>query len=192
MKFYLEITLLTDPDISLGFLWEKVFRQIHLAIVEQLDENGHSKTGVSFPEYNYKKKQIGKKLRLLADNKEILENLHIVQWLSNMGEYLHTTSIRSVPSKISGYAFYKRHRVKSSLERLVRRKIKRGKITEEEARKQLGDFKEKRSNAPFINIKSLGTDQRFKLFIIKEETDSLIGKTFGSYGFGLNSSVPEF
>ncbi len=192
MKFHLEVTLLPGQDISLGFLWEKVFRQVHLAIVEKLDKDGHSKVGISFPEYDYKKKQIGRKLRLFADNNEALRELNITQWLSNMSEYSHITSIRPVPDKISSYAFYKRQRVKSSLERLVRRKAKRGKMSEEEARKQLGDFKEKHSDAPFINVKSFGTGQRFKLFIVKQETDSLTGKAFGSYGFGLNSSVPEF
>lgn len=192
MKVYLDITLLPSQDINLGFLWEKMFQQVHLAIVEKMDEDRHSKIGISFPEYNYKKKLIGRKLRLFADNNDSLECLNINQWLSRMTDYLHITSIRPVPNKVLGYVFYKRHRMKTNLERLVRRKAKRAKISEEEARKQLTGFKERHSDAPFINIKSLGTGQRFKLFIVKQKTDSLTGKTFGSYGFGLNSSVPEF
>ena len=192
MKAYLEITLLPSQDINLGFLWEKVFQQVHLAIVEQLDEARHSGVGISFPEYDDKKKLLGRKLRLFTETNESLEQLNITQWLSRMNDYLHITSIRSVPTQVSAYAFYKRERVKSSFERIVRRKAKRAGISEEEARKQLSGFKERYSKAPFINMKSLGTGQNFKLFVIRQQTDALTGKTFGSYGFGLNSSVPEF
>ncbi|MCO4790206.1 type I-F CRISPR-associated endoribonuclease Cas6/Csy4, partial [Vibrio cholerae] len=34
MNYYQEITLLPDADIALGFLWQNVFQQVHIALVE--------------------------------------------------------------------------------------------------------------------------------------------------------------
>ena len=193
MKFYLDITLLSCSGIGISFLWGKVFQQIHLAIVEQLDEEGRSEVGVSFPEYCLdKKRTIGKKIRLLTESKDSLEKLNITKWLNRLGDYVHITSIKPVPNKVLGHALYKRERVKSSLERIARRKARREGLSEEEARKKLDGFKEKYSKAPFVNMNSLGTRQRFKLFILRETISSPIDGKFGSYGFGINSSVPEF
>ena len=192
MKVYLEITLLSYDAIGLSFLWGKVFQQVHIAMADKLDEKGRSEIGVSFPQYCDKKRKLGDKLRLFAEEQTSLEELNITKWLNRLSDYVHITSIRSVPKKILGHICYKRERTKSSLERIVRRKAKREGTSEEEARKKLGDFKEKYSCSPFINMYSVGTGQKFKLFILKEKIDDALTGTFGSYGLGANCSVPEF
>ena len=196
MKFYQEITLLPSSDISLGFLWGKVFKQVHLGIVEQLDENGNSTIGISFPEYNKNKKiGIGEKFRLLSINSDNLENLNIKKWLARLSDYVHMTSIRPVPRNIEGHTLYQRERFKSNshMRRLAVRKAKREGISVEEARGQFGEFQKKDSKNPFINMYSETTGQKFKLFILRKEVDSATGDgTFGSYGLGAKSSVPEF
>ncbi|MCY4523855.1 MAG: type I-F CRISPR-associated endoribonuclease Cas6/Csy4 [Halobacteriovoraceae bacterium] len=197
MSFYLEITLLPGIDVNLFHLWEKVYSQTHLAMAKQLNSNGHSKIGVSFPEYSSEEKRLGKILRLLAEKKEHLEHLAINKWLNRLQEYVHITSIRPIPTKrISGYILFRRERSKSNIERIIRRKAKREGISEENAKEKLGDFKEKFSNSPYINIKSLSTGKKFKLFILKKNIDSMSkgNRTFGSYGLGITDSsfVPEF
>ena len=196
MKFYQEITLLPSSDISLGFLWGKVFKQVHLAIVEQLDENGNSTIGISFPEYNKNKKiGIGEKFRLLSINNDNLENLNIKKWLARLSDYVHMTSIRPVPGKIEGHILYQRERFKSysHMRRLMVRKAKKEGISVEEARSHFDGFQEKISKNPFINMHSETTGQKFKLFILRKEVNGPTGDgTFGSYGLGTKSSVPEF
>ena len=198
MKFYVEISLLPGSDIDLSFLRGRVFQQIHLALVEQLDEKGNSKIGLSFPKYvsdlkKNAKDRLGEKIRLFAMEEKDLEQLNIIKWLNRLKDYVHATSIRPIPKKkVTGHVIFKRERPKSNLGRIARRKAKRAGISEAEALKQLRGFKERFSLAPFIDMHSLGTDQKFKLFILRQKVDSPCGETFGSYGLGVNSSVPEF
>ena len=52
MKYYQQISLMPTADIGLYFLWQKVYQQIHLALVENKSSDNVSAIGVSFPEYN--------------------------------------------------------------------------------------------------------------------------------------------
>ncbi len=51
MNYYQEITLLPDVDISLGFLWQNVFQQVHIALVEHKVDANQSSVAVGFPDY---------------------------------------------------------------------------------------------------------------------------------------------
>ena len=51
MKNYIEITLLPSAEITLSFLWEKLYQQLHLALVEIQDSDKSVSVGVSFPKY---------------------------------------------------------------------------------------------------------------------------------------------
>ena len=51
MKFYQDTTLLPDSDITLGFLWQKVYQQVHIALVEQKEHPLYCSIGIGFPAY---------------------------------------------------------------------------------------------------------------------------------------------
>ena len=76
MNYYQDLTLIPEEEIPLHFLWEKVYQQLHLALVERL-ENGKSRVGVSFPKYSKEGRSLCNKLRLLALEKSNLEALNI-------------------------------------------------------------------------------------------------------------------
>ena len=103
MKYYLEITLLPNPDINLLTLWSKVFQQIHLGLVEMQDNQKRVPIGVSFPEYIIGEKYsvLGGKLRLFAQEETTLARLDAPKWLSRLSDYVHCTGIRSVPEKLN-------------------------------------------------------------------------------------------
>ena len=105
MKFYVEITLLPSIETPINFLWEKVYQQIHLALVENQDSHGKVSIGVSFPEYDCKQFQLGNKLRLFSFSQEELEHLNIRKWLFRLRDYIHITDIRYVPENINGRVF---------------------------------------------------------------------------------------
>lgn len=193
MKSYLEITLKPQPEIPLYFLWEKVYQQVHLALVEIQDTEGMVPVGSSFPEYDADKHQLGSKLRLFALSQKDLDVLSVHKWLNRLTDYVHITSIRDVPEKIIGYAFFKRIQTKSSNPRLARRKTKREGVNYEQAMSTLSKHKEKTSKAPYIHIKSLSTDKRYLLMIDCVDTEK-IGNTasFNTYGLSSKSSVPIF
>jgi CRISPR-associated endonuclease Csy4 len=194
MRFYLEITLLPNPEVGINFLWSKVFQQIHLGLVEAQDEQGQIPIGVSFPEYKTGEKYsvLGGKLRLLAGDEETLGRFDAARRLSRLSDYVHCTGIRPVPEKLSGYAIYQREQPKTGNERLARRYAKRHPVDYDTALERYSAMPPKTLAAPFIRLKSLSGDQEFCLWIKKTVVAELSGRTFSSYGLSAASSVPEF
>ncbi len=51
---------------------------------------------------------------------------------------------------------------------------------------------EKMSKLPFINMKSQSTDNKFRLFIEKLDSENPVAGTFNSYGLSKTATVPWF
>ncbi len=193
MKCYLDITLLPNADIGLYFLWEKTYQQLHLALVEVQDANKQVKVGVSFPEYNGKRFNLGGKLRLFASSTNELEAVNINKWLSRLSDYIHITSIRAVPDKVKGYAHYSRVNKRKSNAEKARRNAECHNASYKQALEKLKGRNEELSKAPFIYMKSLSSGQRFRLLIEKVDVDKAGSKeVFSTYGLSSISTVPIF
>jgi len=193
MKCYIEITLLPSGDITSYFLWGKVYQQLHLALVEIQDSNHKVKVGISFPDYDADSYQLGCKLRLFSQSREVLERLNVNKWFSRLSDYTHITSIRDVPEPVDGHAFFKRVQPKSSNERLARRKAKREGVSYEQALAHYDGRKEQRSKAPFVYIKSQSSGERYRLLIDRLDAEvSQVEGRFSTYGLSSSSSVPLF
>ena len=213
MKFYLEITLLPNPEVGIHFLWSKVFQQIHLGLVGTQDDQGHVPIGLSFPDYvtGDKYSVLGGKLRLFAEHEATLGQFNASRWLARLSDYVHCTSIRPVPEKLSGYAIYQREQAKTSKERLARRYAKRHGMDLETAlystidltaksppnaayktRFRYCDMPQKAVTTPFIRLKSLSGGQIFCLWIKKTVVAEPLAAVFSSYGLSAFSTVPEF
>ena len=200
MKFYQEITLIDQAEISPYFIWSKLYTQLHIGLAEIKDANEKVNIGISFPKYIYEqgdetqksKVHLGNKLRIFAETQADLEKLNISKWLERLTDYLHITSIREVPeAKISGYATYSRKQVKTNAERLARHRVKRGDIGFDEALARYSNVV-KTTDLPYIQMKSLTSDKSFKLFIEKKLTDKSETQVFSTYGLSSVSTVPEF
>ncbi len=196
MNYYYEITLINSIDHSLYHTWSKLFMQLHLAFVETKAAENHASIGVSFPEYLFNPEVqigfLGSKLRVFAKSHEELNNLKINSWLDTLSDYVHISSIKSVPhDKVNGYSCYYRKKAVNSLESLVRRRSKRANISLEDAKlfytnaPDLLDF-------PFIQLQSLSSHHPFKLFIGKNHHEKPVDGTFSLYGLSTISTVPEF
>ena len=204
MKFYQEITLIDQAEISPYFIWSKVYTQLHIALAEIKDDSDKVGIGASFPQYIFEEKvenqkariNLGNKLRLFAESEADLKKLDIRKWLERLEDYVHITSIREVPSDIKGYAIYKRKQVKTNAQRLARHRIKRGDIGFDEALARYSNVVTT-TNFPYIEMKSLSTsdqqsEKRFKLFIEKQPAEKTETQVFSTYGLSSVSSVPEF
>ena len=200
MKFYQEITLIDQAEISPYFIWSKLYTQLHIGLAEIKDVNEKVNIGISFPKYIYEqgdetqksKVHLGNKLRIFAETQADLEKLNISKWLERLTDYLHITSIREVPeAKISGYATYSRKQVKTNAERLARHRVKRGDIGFDEALARYSNVVTT-TDLPYIQMKSLTSDKSFKLFIEKKLTDKSETQVFSTYGLSSVSTVPEF
>ncbi|MDV2485061.1 type I-F CRISPR-associated endoribonuclease Cas6/Csy4 [Acinetobacter towneri] len=204
MKFYQEITLIDQAEISPYFIWSKLYTQLHIALAEIKDDSDKVGIGASFPQYIFEEKvenqkariNLGNKLRLFAQSEADLKKLDIRKWLERLEDYVHITSIREVPSDIKGYAIYKRKQVKTNAQRLARHRIKRGDIGFDEALARYSNVVTT-TNFPYIEMKSLSTsdqqnEKRFKLFIEKQPAEKTETQVFSTYGLSSVSSVPEF
>jgi CRISPR-associated endonuclease Csy4 len=56
MKFYQEITLIDQAEISPYFIWSKLYTQVHIALAEIKDDSDKVGIGASFPQYILRKK----------------------------------------------------------------------------------------------------------------------------------------
>ncbi len=196
MRHYVDIYLFSNPDVDLYFLWEKVYRQIHLGFVEMQKTNGKVTIGIALPEYDENTNKLGNTLRLLSKDKATLENFNTKQRLNNLSDYVDITDVCHVPDNVSLFACYHRIQPKSNNARLVRlakRKSNRDNITFDQALTALEKNKEQQIKAPYIPIKSQSTGEKFFLFIgCIKTTSGTIETDFSTYGLSRKSSVPFF
>lgn len=204
MKYYLEIKFLPDDDISIHFLWSKIYKQLHLALASIKNVENTVNVGFSFPQYRFDPKKstgfIGEKLRVFASSEDMLNHLEVHKWLSRYVDYVHISSIKAVPmDKVTGYAIYKRKQVKSSAERLARAEAKKGRYSYEDALAHYRKFVQT-TNLPYVQMlsdsssTSLAEDSKhhYKLFIEKQPVEKSETQVFSTYGLSSQSSVPEF
>jgi len=192
MKYYLDITLLPDAEANLGFLWQKVYQQIHLALVEHKTADNTSEVAVSFPEFSQRDYPLGSKLRLFSATEKALQALDIPLWLRRLTDYTHCTSIKAVPSSVTQHTVFKRIQFDTNIDRMARRRAKRQNETVEQALAHFNGFTDQTSKLPFINMKSLSGEQKFRLFIQIDKVHEPVTGLFNTYGLSKIATVPWF
>lgn len=194
MKHYIEITLLPNPEVDVHFLWSKVYLQLHLALVEIKDANSLVSVGVSFAEYHRDEKHcvLGSKLRVFAESAELLEKLNLNHWFNRLSDYVHISSIRTVPNEHSHVVVSRVH-TPANTGSLARRNAKRHGITLDEALAKYQNYEAKRlSHLAFIKIKSLSNAHDFTLCILQSERSTAEFGQFSTYGLSNTSTVPHW
>ena len=198
MRYYVDIVLISNEEESLGYLWRKLYAQIHLALVEVRDENDLVSIGLAFPKYS-DDRFLGDTLRLFSATKEELESLNLEKWLNRLEGYVFVGMIKEVP-KDTKFATFGRKQFKSNSEirRLAKRHAQREQIAYEEALQNFerteAKYREERdkNRLPYINIKSLSTGHEMKLFIIKKSSEIEQQGKFNTYGLSNTTTVPDF
>lgn len=196
MKYYQDITLMPDAEANLGFLWHKVYQQIHLALADNKIAENQSAIAVSFPDYGGKQFPLGDKLRLFSGTQAQLEKMNISQWLSRLTDYTHVKPIKPVPEAINQYACFQRKQFKSNLLKEAERRAQYKGESLEAALAHFAHY-EKESALPYINMTSLSTKdnispRNFKLFIEREFFDQSQSGLFNCYGLSKAATVPWF
>lgn len=210
MNFYQEITLLPDADIGVSFLWQKVYQQLHIALVEHKVAEHQSAIGVGFPDYGQKGFPFGKKVRLFAEVEQQLTTLNIAGYLSRLSDYTHIKSIQKVPENTVPVSFVRKNvkgenRIeKDQQSKAARWSVLSGKSIEVCLVDLAVTKPEGNSKAPFIWLESLHSKakgngiKKFPLFIERVEQPNPIAGRFTCYGlssanFGIElATVPHF
>ncbi|GIU22455.1 hypothetical protein TUM4637_04060 [Shewanella hafniensis] len=216
MKYYLDITLLPDAEANLGFLWHKVFQQIHLLLVEHKVSKDDSAIALSFPQYDANKPHsqkafpLGDKLRLLAETEQQLVKLNIALCLARFSDYVHIKAIKAVPSNVTEYAYFTRRHVKSP-DKLRKNIDARAAVIAQKNGFDISEVKTRllasidklqtQSRLPFIHLRSLSTDKavnpedrkKFLLFIEcrKVTEPSSNNSRFTCYGLSRRSPTEQ-
>ncbi len=184
MDHYVEIRLLPDPEFQETMLMNALFAKLHRALVSK----GNGEIGISFPQVG---KTLGDTMRLHG-SRAALERMMELSWLKGVRDHTAVSEIVPIPEKCR-FRVVKRVQAKSSVERLYRRSVKKGWITAAEAEKQVQKHRDERLSAPFIQMGSQSTGQRFRLFINHGEiTSSPQGGAFSAYGLSGKATVPWF
>ncbi|VEB99757.1 CRISPR-associated protein Cas6/Csy4, subtype I-F/YPEST [Cedecea lapagei] len=184
MDSYQDIRVLPDPEFKSTMLLSALFAKLHRALAAR--EKGD--IGVSFPEH---KKTPGDVLRLHGE-RGALESLEATCWRAGLNDYCASSGVQAVP-EVKGWRCVSRVQVKSSADRLLRRSVRKGWITEEEAQQRILNQQDQSSGLPFIQMKSLSSKQAFRLFILHGELlSSPIRGEFSRYGLSTEASIPWF
>ena len=200
MKYYREIKLFDETEIPLGFLWSKVYTQIHLALVEIKDNNDRVDVGVSFPKYGDEMFPLGDTLRLFAPSEDRMKALKLEHHLQRLMDYVSLAPIKEVPDDVKKYAMFKRVRFKShaQIRRSAKRRAERESIPYEMALKEYEETAKKyeklkcENRLPYINVQSLSNGNRMKLFIEKVASKEAKDGDFSTYGLSDRATVPIF
>lgn len=168
MNYYQEITLLPDPTIPLDFLWQKVYQQTHIALVDNKSAAGDSTIAIAFPEYGSVGFRLGKKMRLLAKTEQALMQLNISHWLERLSDYVHIKSIQLVPEHATAVSYVRQHIKGEKRTQLDRQKkaqlyaTKSG-LSVETCLAQLNEKPQKaHSRLPFLWVESQQTKSRYE------------------------------
>lgn len=184
MESYQDIRLLPDPEFGTELLMAALFAKLHRA----LGQHAAGQVGVSFPRAG---KTPGDTLRLHG-SAAALAALNQHPWRKGVNDHIELGNINAVPTGVK-YRTVSRIQVKSNAERLRRRSVKKGWLTKEQALEHIPDSHSKSCSLPFIAVKSLSTNESFRLFILQGELrDSPTAGIFSSYGLSPTTTVPWF
>lgn len=184
MDHYFEIRVLPDPEFSEELLMAALFAKLHRALATR----GTGDIGVSFPLVTVKP---GAVLRLHGKAQALAE-LEQMAWRQGLGDYCCCSTIAAIPAVI-GWRTVTRMQVKSNAERLMRRSVKKGWLTEEEAGQRLLQMAEQRTGLPFLPMRSLSNGHAFRLFIRHGALQAQpVAGVFSSYGLSPQATIPWF
>lgn len=184
MDSYQDIKVLADPEFNENTLMAALFAKLHRALSAR--EKGD--IGVSFPEFSVTP---GAVIRLHGSRSSLAE-LDATRWRAGLSDYCEASLIAPIPNEVK-WRCVRRVQVKSNPQRLLRRSVRKGWLTEEQAEQRSSEIKVNRSNLPFLSLKSLSSGQHFRLFILQGELQpEPVNGTFSSYGLSDKTTVPWF
>lgn len=193
MKHYIEITLRPDAEVGLGFIWQKVYQQIHLALVEVKDVDEKVNVGVSFPQYGSKTFPLGDAMRMFGKTPDDLNALRLDHWLGRLSDYVAMTDVREVPQHIEAHVCFRRKQPKADFMKRVEKQAERHGVSIEAALEHFKNYdKNNLLTLPFVQAYSQTWKQYFPLFIEKNATPSSVTGKFDTYGLSKEATVPWF
>ena len=156
MDSYLDIRVRRNNAFNTSEILSTVFLKLHIRLVAAKSTG----IGVSFPEFS--SENLGRVVRLHGNGSELGELMQ-TNWLHAARANVEISDVAAVPSG-SNYRVVTRVQSKSSPERLRRRAIKREGISQGEARQRIPDIEAKLLHLPYVEMRSLSSNKKFRFF----------------------------
>lgn len=187
LTHYIELRVFEQGELTLNEVLTHSIQKIHGLLSDY-----EGRLGIGFPAYN--KISLGRMIRLFGDNKDIA-SIYDALKRTDVSNYAFIAEPKEVPESISYYACFKKVKTKGSAEyRRSEKRFKEQGIWNDELAEKLHQHCYQAIQAPYINLYSHSTNQRFNLFIKELKKSEPIKGLFNSYGLGSNNNatVPVF
>ena len=183
MDYYVDITILPDPEFRATVLLNALYTKLHKALCDIQSTN----IGVSFPKHEV---TLGNILRVHASEKD-LKNLQELNWIAGMSGYCKESLITLVPEGAK-FRIVSRKQAKTSQAKL-RRLIKRGSMLENEAREYKEKMLSHELDSPYVELMSGSSRQKYRRYINHGELFDLpTPGYFDQFGLSKSATIPWF
>ena len=183
MTHYFDIRLLPDTEIPSTVLMNAIYTKLHKVLFDLTSSN----IGVSFPKY---KKTLGNGLRIHGE-KSVLNDLQGLDWIGGMKGYCQIGDIAPVPANA-------KHRTVSRIQTTMsqsklNRLLKRGSITEDEAKSYKTKMLTRGLDNPYLELQSGSNGQRHRRYIeFGPLLDNPVEGNFDQFGLSKTATIPWF
>ena len=188
MDYYLDITLLPDPEFSQNHLMDALFAKLHRALVAAVCGD----IGISFPQVREQGTGLGTVLRLHGRVAQLNEMM-AANWLTGMRDHTALSGVLAVPPTCTSFRVVSRIQAKSSPARERRRLMRRKGLTEEQAVARIPDNCAEVLQLPYVQMHSQSSGERFLLFVRHGPVQAAPAEgMFSAYGLSPTGTIPWF
>jgi len=183
MNYYINIHLKPDAEMRENVLLNKVYTKLHKA----LSTLQSTDIGVSFPKYRVK---LGDVIRIHGSHQRLGE-LQALNWLGGLSGYCTVGDILPVPEQVQYRVV---SRIQSNMtEAKLRRIIKRGSLSPENAKQYKAKMFSKGLDNPYLELQSSSNEHKYRRFIeFGDLLDAPVVGDFDSFGLSKTATLPWF
>ncbi len=183
MDHYIDIQIKPDAEMRENVLLNKVYTKFHKALFFLKSTD----IGISFPRY---KVLLGNIVRIHGTESRLLE-LQNTNWLGGLSGYCKMAKIQAIPNDVS-YRTISRKQANMTMAKL-RRLLKRGSISVQEAKKYKAKMHTQSLDNPFFELNSTSNGNTHRRYIEFGEFQNFpaMGK-FDFFGLSKQATVPWF
>ncbi len=183
MKYYIDIKVNPDAEMRINVLLNKVYSKLHKTLFTLKSTD----IGISFPRY---KVLLGDIIRIHSSEIQLKE-LQAMNWLGGLSGYCSVSEVQAIPMEVTHRNIA---RIQSNMtEAKLRRLIKRGSISTEEAKNYKAKMFSLGLDNPYLELESTTNGHKHRRYInFSEITDSPHTGEFDDFGLSKTATVPWF
>lgn len=183
MDYYLDIKLVPDEEVPIYFIRNKVYAKLH----KVLSTLSSTDIGISFPLYKVK---LGSTVRLHGTSGR-LSGLQATNWLGGLSGYCEVCEVQAIPEQVTYRTI---SRIQSNMtEAKLRRLIKRGSISEDDAKKYKAKMYSLEMDNPYLELESSSNGHKHRRYLVFGElSETSIDGEFDTFGLSKTATIPWF